>query len=111
MFANVPFQLDEQRRWTALGYTQIRKDGRLLLFQDGTTLDSDLLYRSAVIRSLYNGLNRRRSGLSTTSRRSRADPAMVVHGCLSLVLRSGLGELQEWRRVFPGDAPAEATEP
>ena len=49
VFANVPFQLDEQRRWTALGYAQIRKDGRLLLFQDGTTLDSDLLYRSAVI--------------------------------------------------------------
>ena len=49
VFANVPLQLDEQRRWTALGDAQISRDGRLLLFQDGTTLDSDRLYRSAVI--------------------------------------------------------------
>ena len=93
VFANVPFQLDEQRRWTALGYAQIRKDVACCCSKTALPL----------ILTCCTG--------RLLSRRSRADPAMVVHGCLSLVLRSGLGELQEWRRVFPGDAPAEATEP
>ena len=47
LFANVAIELEDQRRWGALGNARITGDGRLLCFEDGTIIDSNMLYRSA----------------------------------------------------------------
>lgn len=48
LFANLAIQLEEPRRWVALGDGRIDGDGRVLRFEDGTTLDSEALYKRAV---------------------------------------------------------------
>ena len=48
LFGNLAFELEHQPRWAALGNAQIVAEGRLLRFEDGTTFDSDMLYRFAV---------------------------------------------------------------
>ena len=48
LFANLSIQIEQQRRWIALGNARIAGDGRLLRFEDGTILDSDVLYGFAV---------------------------------------------------------------
>ena len=46
LFANVAIPLEDQRRWGALGNARITGDGRLLCFEDGSIIDSNMLYRS-----------------------------------------------------------------
>ena len=47
LFANVPCQVPDQRRWEALGDASVHSDSNLV-FADGTVINSDQLYRSAV---------------------------------------------------------------
>lgn len=47
LFSNVPFRLESERRWLALGHAAITGDGHLV-FADGTVFPSERLYSSAV---------------------------------------------------------------
>ena len=47
LFANAPCQVPDQRRWEALGDASVHSDSNLV-FADGTIINSDQLYRSAV---------------------------------------------------------------
>ena len=47
LFANVPFQVADERRWAALGDASIHSDSNLV-FADGTVINSGQLYWSAV---------------------------------------------------------------
>lgn len=47
LFANVPWQVLELRRWEALGDASVHSDSNLV-FADGTVINSEQLYRAAV---------------------------------------------------------------
>ncbi len=48
LFSNVPFQVDDTRRRAVLGDASICSDGSALVFADGTTFASQIIYETAV---------------------------------------------------------------
>ena len=48
LFANVPFSVDDSRRWATLGDASILSGGSALVFADGTTVPSRGIYEGAV---------------------------------------------------------------